>query len=255
MLKISKIKKKANGKYELYISDGRKVSLYDEVILKYRILLKKEIEEDKLEQWTTESAQLEYYQKALKNLSRKNRSEKEIRTFFSKNGVEQSLQDLYIEKLKSLGYLKENQYLESYIHDRLCLTLEGPLKITKDLEEEGFTKDAIDAILSTVSNEEWRKRISLFIEKQLKKQIKGSSFNLKNKLLESLFRLGYSKEMSTPFIENITFDHSSNLEKEYEKLYRKLSRQYQGFELEMKIKQKLYQKGYPIEEIQDYQKK
>ena len=40
---IIKYKKQNNGSYNIYLEDGRILSLYEEVILKYELLLKKYI--------------------------------------------------------------------------------------------------------------------------------------------------------------------------------------------------------------------
>ena len=39
-LRITKYKKGTNGKYKVYLEDGRELSLYEETILKFELLLK-----------------------------------------------------------------------------------------------------------------------------------------------------------------------------------------------------------------------
>ena len=41
ILKIEKYKKMINGKYKLFLDNGHEVILYEEVILKYELLLHK----------------------------------------------------------------------------------------------------------------------------------------------------------------------------------------------------------------------
>ena len=51
-------------------------------------------------------------------------------------------------------------------------------------------------------------------------------------------------------LDNHKFNDSKEfIQREYDKLYRKLSRKYSGSELELKIKQKMYQKGLNYEEV------
>ena len=45
-------------------------------------------------------------------------------------------------------------------------------------------------------------------------------------------------------LDDVSFNDSSLREKEYNKLYNKLSKKYSGRELEYRIKQGLYQKGF-----------
>ena len=46
-MKIKKISKKKGSLYELLLDTGEKINLYDDVILKYELLLKKEIDDKK----------------------------------------------------------------------------------------------------------------------------------------------------------------------------------------------------------------
>ena len=57
-MKILKYKKKSNGKYSLFLDDGREFVYYEEVILQFNLLLTKTIEEEDL--LTIHNANLEY---------------------------------------------------------------------------------------------------------------------------------------------------------------------------------------------------
>ena len=61
--------------------------------------------------------------------------------------------------------------------------------------------------------------------------------------------LGYTKQMTMEQIQNYNFDNPEILNKEYLKEKNKLEKKYNGEELKYKLKQKLYQKGFSLEEI------
>jgi SOS response regulatory protein OraA/RecX len=68
---------------------------------------------------------------------------------------------------------------------------------------------------------------------------------LKNKIVENLSNLGYSKELVYNYINNISFNNNKEIaKKEYEKIYKKLSRKYSNEELEFKVRQKMYSLGF-----------
>ena len=75
-----------------------------------------------------------------------------------------------------------------------------------------------------------------------------SSTALKQKMKSDLERLGYHAFLYQSEISKITVDDADLYQAEYQKLYQKLSKKYQGKELEWRIKQKLYQKGFRQEE-------
>ena len=49
-MKIIKYKKGSRGLYKVELEDGRSLSLYEEVILKFNLLLKKEVLESELDE-------------------------------------------------------------------------------------------------------------------------------------------------------------------------------------------------------------
>ena len=64
-------------------------------------------------------------------------------------------------------------------------------------------------------------------------------------MLINLINLGYDREMINECLNNIKIDNQDELKKkEEEKIRKKLERKYQGDELERKIKEKLYQRGF-----------
>ena len=64
-------------------------------------------------------------------------------------------------------------------------------------------------------------------------------------MLINLINLGYDKEMINDCLNHISIDNLDELkEKEKEKVRKKLERKYSGDELERKIKEKLFQKGF-----------
>lgn len=64
--------------------------------------------------------------------------------------------------------------------------------------------------------------------------------------------LGYDLDMIKECLSKLKIDCSNALEKEYNKLFRKLQSKFDEEELEKQIKNKLYQKGYNLSEINEF---
>ena len=65
-MKINSYKKKKSNLYEITLSNKNKINLYDDVILKYGLLLKKELSEKELVKILQDNALYESYYKAVK---------------------------------------------------------------------------------------------------------------------------------------------------------------------------------------------
>ena len=65
------------------------------------------------------------------------------------------------------------------------------------------------------------------------------------KIRNDLYKEGFSQNLINAQLQNVQLEDDSDVYKrQYEKLYKKYSRKYSGYELECKIKQSLYQKGF-----------
>ena len=77
-------------------------------------------------------------------------------------------------------------------------------------------------------------------------------FILKQKITTDLIQLGYNMEMINRGLEILNNNDNQLIEKDYNNIYNKLQKKYQNQELIFQIKNKLYKKGYSLDEINNY---
>ena len=70
-MKILKIKKVGNSKYQLTLENQDVVTTYEDLLLKYGILYHKEVTEDELEQLLKETNTSDVYYKSVKKITTK----------------------------------------------------------------------------------------------------------------------------------------------------------------------------------------
>lgn len=242
-MKIIKYKYLNNSKYKIYLEQDE-IELYEDIIINYNILNKKELSKEEIDNLLKENNYYDLYYKSIKYIKAKLRTKKEIHKYLEKYNA--SLKDIksIIEKLEKDGYINDELYAKSYIHDSIILKLDGPLKIKKHLLDEGISNDIVIEELKEFDDELIDEKIEKYITKSLKQNKNKSLYALKQKLIYNLINLGYEKDNILNHIENINYSDEELKEKEYDKLYKKLSNKYSGKELEFKIKQKLYEKGF-----------
>ena len=241
-MKINKLKKKHNNLYELTLDNNTKVSLYDEIILKYELLVKKEIDIKKLAEITLENAKLESYYIALKFINAKLRTEKEIRKKLNKFNKEAI--NYTITRLKKEGYLDDLLYIKAYINDSINLKMIGPLKIHYELKKLGFKDSDIDNYLDNFNKDIWLDKIKKQINKKINSNHNLSSMMLKQKIIKDLITRGFQKDDILSLIDEYDFKDDDIYQKEYEKQKNKLMKKYSGEELEYQIKMCLKKKGF-----------
>ena len=240
-MKIIKYKKLQNGKYEIELDNNEKIKIYEDVILKENLLWKKEI--DNLDDLLKKNNDYEIEDIAMKRLSHHVESVNGMKNYLKKKGYEDEIITKVINKLTEKNYLNDNYYAKCYVLEHINLTNDGPLKIKKHLDELEINYNDYSEYLN-IDNNIWYERIKKYLDKQQKVN-KKSIYIFKNKMLINLINLGYEKEMINECLNNISISNQNELkEKEKEKIRIKLSRKYSGDELERKIKEKLYQKGF-----------
>ena len=242
-MKIIKFIKDKTNKYKVIIDD-EEYKLYDDTIIKYHLLTKKDINKKELDEVLSYNDELTSYYESIKYINRKMRSEKEIREYLKKKEISDIIINKTIKKLYDNNFLNEELYLKAYINDRINLSNDGPLKIKRDLLKLGLKESDIDNYLNNISNDIWNDKIDNMISKRIKTNHKDSSYTLRSKILLNLVNLGFYKEDVLSILNRYDIIDNDIYVKEKEKIYNKLSKKYSGYELDQKVKAKLYQKGF-----------
>lgn len=245
-MKIKKYSKLKNSKYKVILEDGSSFTVHEDLILKYNLLLKKEIDFREKENILEENNKYLVYDMALKYLGYKARSKKEIYLYLESKDIDRSVISKVVENLAIKGYLDDSKYARMFISDHIKLSNDGPFKIINELEKKGVSKNIINEEIEVFTSDMEKMRIDKLIQKYIKTNHNKSVNALKNKINQNLVMLGYNKTLVIDRINRIKFDDSHIKEKEYEKIYNKLSKKYSGKELELKMRQKMYQKGFRV---------
>ncbi len=249
-MKIKKYKKLSTSKYLIELENNESLTLYEETIIKYNLLYKKELEVDKLNEILEFNEYGEAYEKCIKFICKKLRCKKEVTEFLRKNSYNSHIIDTVIERLEKNNILNENNYVKSYINDKLYLTKDGPLKIEKELTDLGIDSRIIYDNISLIDKSIVEDKVRKYIEKRRKTNSKYSQNMINNKIRQELLNLGYDIELINMYLD---IDNEGNddilIKKDYEKSLNKYSKKYNGRELDQKIKNYLYSKGYKIDDI------
>ena len=247
-MKIEKIKKLNSGKYKIELDDKNKIITYDDVILKHNLLFDKELDSSKLNDLNIDTKYYDVYNKCIKYISTKLRSEKEISIYLDKFNIELDDKNKIIEDLKNIGFINDLNFTKAYISDRIYLSNDGPEKIKKLLVEHNIPIEIIEEEISKIDEEIIKEKLSKLISKKIKNNHKDSNYIMRKKIYNDMINLGYSQSMFNECYESQENNADDNLMKEFDKWYKKLSKKEQGDSLYLKIKQKLYQKGLYYEE-------
>lgn len=248
-MKILKYKKGTKGRYKIYLDNDSILTLYEEVILKYNLLLSKEIDEDTLIELDKYNQEYDVYYVALDSISRRFKSTYELKELLKRKEYPEDLIDIAIDKLTKQGYLNDKSFTKSYINTAIMTSNKGPRKIERELIDKKIDKNIIYEEIVVFTEDIQKEKINKLINKGIKANNSRGGIVLKQKIFNDIKNLGYDIDIINLVISDYNFGNDKELAKrEYDKLYRKYSKKYSGSELEYKIKEKLFQKGLKYEE-------
>jgi len=247
-MKINKFKKIGVDKYKVYIDDNT-IVLYEDVIIKYNLLYKKDIDDKLLKDIEKDNLKSSIYDSAIKYIAFRMRSKKEIIEYLRKKEYSEKDINNTVDRLINNNMINDEIFCKSYINDKLNLSNVGINKIIGELSNLGIDENIINNNISNIDNEIIIVRLKNLIDKEIKLNNKVPTFKLKNKIVNKFITLGYRAEDIYEIINNINIKTNSDINKDYNILYKKYNNKYDEYKLKVFIKNKLYQKGYSVDDI------
>jgi len=192
-MKIIKYEKKGNTTYKIYLENNTTINVYEDVILKHKLLFKKEIDESLLNELDKDNNKEDVYNKCVKYISVRIRSIEEIKEYLLKKEVSNNLINETIDKLIKNKLLDDEIFTKAFVHDKLNFTTMGPYKIAEELKKHKIDSSIINNYIYNIDDNLIDDKINKQINKLIKKNRKKT--NLRNKIYMNLLNLGYSNEM------------------------------------------------------------
>lgn len=239
-MKINKFKKVGKNKYKVFF-DNNEIILFEDIILKYNLLVIKDVNLSLLNTIIEENKFYEAYDSALSYIEIKMRNKKEIINYLKRKNYSEKLINDVLDKLISLNLLNDEMYVNAFINDKINLSNDGPYKIKKTLLELSFNEELIDKYLECIDNSVWINKLEKLINKKKNIMKTKSYYMFVTKIKNDLYNLGYDKSMIESLLSNIKYE-SDALKKDYEKSLKK-------YNDKNKIFSYLLRKGYSYDEI------
>lgn len=250
---IQSIRKLKNSHYTLTTKNGRRISVSEDTLVRYRLLKGEEITEEVLDEVEKEAELDIGYQQALSYLSYQLRSEKEIKDYLRKKEISSEGIHYVINKLQEVNLLDDLVFAESYVRTVIKTQDKGPQTIKQQLIKKGIPEEIIQKSLELFTFDDQEELAMKVAQKALKKYKSKSHKEQVNKVRQHLFTKGFSGDvielvMSNLEIEKDEDDEWDSLVKEGDKLWRK-NKRFDASKRKQKMRQSLFTKGFDFDAI------
>ncbi|MGN7478464.1 recombination regulator RecX [Solibacillus silvestris] len=256
---ITKIGRQKNNqqRYNIYLNEQYAFAVDEGTLINFGLQKGKVLEQMEIDEIQYEDEIAKVFNKALNFLSFQMRSEHEVKTKLLQAGHGEAVVQEAIHKLTRLGFLNDESYSKALLETRKRTAKKGPAAIRQDLMKKGIDKNLQQQVLATFNHDEQLKLAMELAEKAVRSNGNKTPTQVKQKIQDILLRKGYSYSIVSEILEQITLERHEDewavlIESQGDKIWRKYASKLTGFELHQKVKQALYQKGFPIEKINEY---
>jgi regulatory protein len=199
MPRITKIEpqKKNPKKRSVFLDERFAFGLDEEVVYKYGLKTGKELEQKEIDQIIEAETKKEAKDAALKFLSYRMRSERELRDKLKKKEFAQNLIDEVVKDLKRVNLIDDYEFASAFVRDRISNNPRGKILLKQELWKKGIKKEIIEKALKEYFKDE---NEELILAKELlrkrKKRYESLDENVaKRRLMSFLLRRGFSYDI------------------------------------------------------------
>lgn len=256
---ITKItrQKRNEERYNIYLDEKYAFSVDEAIIIQYGLTKGKSLDEMAVGEIAFDDEVSRAYNRALSFLAYQMRSEHEVHQKLLKAEFGEAVIQEAIQKLTRLGFLNDETYATALAETKKRTSKKGPKAILQDLKQKGINPKLQQEVVEAFSEEEQLSMAMELAEKKVRQEQRKTPSQIKQKVQEFLVRKGYSFSIVQQVLEMIVIqpeedEWTSLIDLQGEKVWRKYSQKYEGYELRMRVKQALYQKGFPAEVIEQY---
>jgi regulatory protein len=228
-------------------------SVDQDVLIKYQITKGTILEEKDLCEILQHDAYKKGLNRAIQYLSYRMRSEKEVLTYLRKNEISVEVCEEILKKLKEYGYLNDLEFAKMFVRNRMEFSAKGPAVIKQELNQKGVGKLHINQALELYPFDLQVDKANTFAQKKLNTKRKESITQIKQKISQTLSGKGFPWEVIQVVMDSLEINQDTTEQWEALQFHAdKAHRKYKKYDLQkykFKMKQALYQKGFPIQLI------
>jgi len=202
-MQITKIESQKNpDRVNVYIDGSFSFGLDNELRYKYDLHKGKKIDNEFIEFILEKENLNNAINVALRYLTYRQRSEKEI--FDKLNSKEYPDKLIYqaIDYLKSKGYINDREFARSFLQDKTNINKYGPIKIKNQLKLKGISNTIIDEIVDMDRDDEYQMSLEL-ASKRISRYKNEERSAIYRKLGGYLQRRGFSYEVVNQVLKEL----------------------------------------------------
>ncbi len=187
-MKITDIKQqvKRQGRYSIFVDDKYSFSLSENALMKSGIRIGREYDQAELDELQDTAVLDKAYMRSLDLLSRRARSEWELRDYLKRKDYGPEVIEKIIGRLDEAGYIDDYKFAVSWVETRHLLKNISRRKLWQELKQKHIADEVINQVLEEDETDEIETLRNLVAKKRMQ-----SRYQDDQKLMAFLMRQGY----------------------------------------------------------------
>lgn len=259
MATITKItqQKRDPERFNIFLDEKYAFSVHESVLVKFELSKGKTLEDWAVGDMVYEDEVQKAFNRALHYLGFRMRSEQEVKDKLAEIGYGQAVILEAIVKLRRLGFVNDESFARAFVETQKKTSGQGPRAIQQKLQQKGISKPLQEQILGEYAGDEQIDIARKMAEKESRKNKIESPQQKEMRIQQSLLRKGFSYEIIKEALSSLTFEMEEDewddlLITVGEKAWRRYHQKFEGFELHQRVKRSMYQKGIPLDKIDQF---
>ncbi|MCK5053805.1 MAG: RecX family transcriptional regulator [Anaerolineales bacterium] len=200
-----KLQRRKNNRVSVFIDDQYQFGI--QKIIAASLKVGQELSEVDIERLKDEDEEQLAYERALRYLSRRPHSEKEIANKLSRNRIDNKVQDRVLERLREASLVDDIEFARVWVENRQTFRPRSGLMLKSELRGKGVPNEAIEAALEGLDEAE----AALTVARKASKRYGDLKEDASNRRLRKfLARRGFSYELISSTLSILINDENGS---------------------------------------------
>jgi len=188
-MKITKIVQqvKRADRYSIFVDDKYSFSLSESALLESKLHSGQELSREQVGEYKQLSADDKIYNRALRYVVMRSRTQWEIETYLERKGASPALSEQIVNKLTKLHLLNDEKFAQAFVADRRLLRPTSRRKLIAELRKKHVANDVIEQAVGTEKEDERTALVEI-----VKRKRKQAKYQDDLKLMQYLARQGFN---------------------------------------------------------------
>ena len=197
------VQKKRKNRCSIFLNDEFAFGLDQDVVLRFGLKKGDILDDKRIEEILLSEERKSAKDRALKFLSYRDRSEKEILTKLKDVGYDESVIKWIINDLKRLKFIDDKRFASSFAQTQMITRPMGEFFLKRELKQKGVATELIEQTIEKVYQEKDQLTVATELAEQRKKRFKNlDELKVKKRVSDFLLRRGFSWDIVSHILEN-----------------------------------------------------